>query len=188
MWSILMVTVSCRPYEGPKCHIKPLISKTKQEMKTLLKEYLKVNGNVSWQTIPELDLKNVSFEEQSHKAQCGFNYLKIALKQIKKHQEDLVGKNDDIVKKIDIMILEIRRTISCVKHCLRNCTNVRTDEFDKYDIYEIKQWGRAVIESSVAFLGELNNLKTINQCFTTTNRKSNQITLGAKDMERFTQG
>lgn len=128
----------------------------------------------------------MSVKEQSHKAQCGFNYLKMALKQIQKHQEDLIGKNDDIVKKIDIMTLRIRRTMGCVTHCLENCTNVRTDEF-KSDIYEIKQWGRAVIESSVAFLGELNNLKTINQCSTTTNRKSNQITLGAKDMEHFTQ-
>ncbi len=113
-----------------------------------LSRSLQLSGNgkniSQWsKPISELDLKNVSHEEKMQKARCGLDFMQKALQLSELHESKT------------LILEELVLTKHCVAHHIGNCTNIPEPDFQSKETYKRKQWGIAVLKSSVNFLDEL---------------------------------
>ncbi|TRY87474.1 hypothetical protein DNTS_035302 [Danionella cerebrum] len=162
IWCVFLMipAMSCRPAHA-KCNIVPLVNHTKRELNILLSEYLLSNGNEiqPWmKTLPELDLNLVSAKEKHLKVPCGLAYMHKALQEVHKHQKNLLPSKHPVLVKFETVITKVNHCSKCVASNFGSCTNTTDLGFVPFWTYERKQWGRTVLENSVAFLSELKNI------------------------------
>ncbi|XP_050967047.1 uncharacterized protein osm [Labeo rohita] len=168
IWWILMMIQgmtcrpTCRPTDRPSvtpgCHVIARTDFTKTIMKQLLEEFLSINGNTSttWPSISELELTNLPCEEKIQKAQCGLNFMRMALELIYQHQSELHNITKPIFNQTNAAIKELKLTNDCVSKAVGKCTkNITQPVFAHADYYSKKHWDQAVLETSVDFLDEL---------------------------------
>ncbi|KAI7813202.1 hypothetical protein IRJ41_014481 [Triplophysa rosa] len=161
LWVLIMLlAVPCRPTH---CNVTKRILFTKCTMENLRCVYLNTNAeNIKcWpHPIPELDLKTpVSTEDKIQKGVCGLRFIQDALGLIYAHQRDIHSINNDIFHKINTMEQELFRSEKCVEGGLKEqCRNETKPDFNHDDMYSRLQWGRTIIESSIGFMEQLEDL------------------------------